>query len=94
MTQSSPTDLGLLPSSEFWQAGCVWRACPASVSLHYSILYVSWVESGCSASHLFCFSSQATPAPLVGPPLGLCGIGDSLSHPRDFIERPTERIQS
>lgn len=58
MTQSSPTDLGFLPSSKFWQAGPVYGESvlspyPCAAPL---IAYASWVESGVSS-----FSSPAFP---------------------------------
>lgn len=50
MTQTSPTDLGFLPSSKFWQVGHVYgenvmHPYPSTALL---IAYASWAESGLS----------------------------------------------
>lgn len=51
MTQSSPTDLGFLPSSKFWQAGPVYggHVLPPYPCTAPLIAYASWVESGVSS---------------------------------------------
>lgn len=51
MTQPSPTDLGFLPSSKFWQAGHVYgeHVMPPYPSTAPLIAYASWAESGVSS---------------------------------------------
>lgn len=71
MTQSSPTDLGFLPSSKFWQAGHVYESMPSlpiPALLPSLFMPLRWIL-GWPASHLVCFSPQGTPASPIGCPL-------------------------
>lgn len=82
MTQSSPTDLGFLPSSKFWQAGCVYggRVLPPYPCPALLIACASWVESGLSSlSFLPLFLRAALPSSL-GLAFSICKEKRTVSH--------------
>lgn len=67
MTQSSPTDLGSLPSSKFWQAGSVYEE---QVLPHYPCTAPLIVYAFCMESEVSSFSSLLLSLP--GNPCFFC----------------------